>query len=186
MATGTRRNIEAECLVLFDQVLTALAIRDAVRGYGASNRFDPSFELVGQQRFQFGDLRVELPDRTVVVEVESGGGLTNLVKYWPFASLTPKPILLLHAFGQGSLNDYISHLRLWDFTWAKMREEIWSRPNPRLFAKRFQYTHGADAAAGCCRRIVSQVPLAAARRSTRQVFQFEPQNTKLTGEAAGG
>ena len=86
--------------------------------YGSGNRFDPGFCLIGSQRFQFGDLRVELADRLVVVEVESGGGLTNLVKYWPPTPTGDRPILLIHAFGQVSANDYLSHLRLWDFVWG--------------------------------------------------------------------
>lgn len=140
-----RRDIEAECLATFDHVLAELGLQAGGRGYGAGNRFDPGFELMGQQRFQFGDLRVVMQDRLVVVEVESAGGLTNLVKYWPLAqSLTP-PILLLHAFGQCSANDYLSHLRLWDFVWGKMRAELWRHPEPRLYARRFQYVHDQPA-----------------------------------------
>lgn len=144
MAETMRRNIESECLIAFETVLAHLDMTVTGRGYGASNRFDPGFGLMGQQRFQFGDLRIDLADRVVVIEVESAGGVTNLVKYWPLAETAMKPILLLHAFGQGSLNDYISHLRLWDHVWEKMRSELWSRPVPKLFACRFQYTHGAD------------------------------------------
>jgi hypothetical protein len=142
MAEGARKNIEAECLLAFDKVLAELGFAASCRGYGAANRFDPGFGLVGQQRFQFGDLRVDLPDRIVVVEVESGGGSTNLVKYWPLATSLDRPLLLLHGFGQGSANDYLSHLRLWDFLWAKMRDDLWAEPTPRLFGRRFQYTHG--------------------------------------------
>jgi hypothetical protein len=143
MLKSTRKNIEAQCLLLFDAVISDLGLA-CCRGYGAANRFDPGFGLIGQQRFQYGDLRVDLPDRVVIVEVESGGGATNLVKYWPLASSLDRPHLLLHGFGQGSRNDYVSHLHLWDFLWSKMREEIWSAPNPRLFARRFQYTSGSD------------------------------------------
>jgi hypothetical protein len=136
-----RRNIEAECLVAFEEVLQELQRVVDGRGYCGDNRFDPGFNLVGQQRFQFGDLRVALDDRIVVVEVESGGGLTNLVKYWPLAETSTRPILLLHAFGQGSVNDYLSHLRLWDYVWGKTQRDLWNRPDPRLFARRFQYVH---------------------------------------------
>lgn len=146
MADAPRKNIEAECLIAFEHVLLELGIKPTGRGYGGDNRFDPGFNLIGQQRFQFGDLRIDLPDRIVVVEVESGGGITNLLKYWPLAGANSRPILLLHAFGQNSLNDYVSHLRLWDFAWDKMRGDLWSRDEPRLFARRFQYTHGAEAA----------------------------------------
>jgi hypothetical protein len=75
----------------------------------------------------------------VIVEVESGGGLTNLVKYWPLAEQTEKPILLFHVFGQGSANDYVSHLHLWDFTWNKMSEQLWRTETPKLFARKYQF-----------------------------------------------
>lgn len=173
-----RRNIEAECLLAFEAVLAELGVSVAGRGYGANNRFDPGFGLVGQQRFQFGDLRADLPDRTIVVEVESGGGLTNLVKYWPLAAAVEKPILLLHAFGQGSLNDYVSHLRLWDHTWNKMKAELWVIDNTRLFACRFQYTHAADdrlrTAATALRNCLT-LPLDDA---LRKVFAYEPQTAR--------
>src|SRR3954452_7303983 len=53
-------------------------------GQGGGNRFGLSgWELTLGQQFQFGDLRVETPTTTVVVEVESGGGIGNLAKYWP-------------------------------------------------------------------------------------------------------
>lgn len=146
MAVATRKNIEAECLLAFDQILTELGCPRACRGQGAKNQFDPDFGLVGRQQFQFGDLRCDyLEDRIVVVEVESGGGTTNLVKYWPQARRLNRPLLLLHGFGQGSANDYLSHLRLWDFLWGKMREDLWADQPPKMFAMRFQYTH-ADVA----------------------------------------
>lgn len=159
MLKAVRKNIEAECLLLFDAVVSELGL-SCYRGYGASNRFDPGFGLVGQQRFQYGDLRVELADRVVVVEVESGGGATNLMKYWPLVTHLDRPHLLLHGFGQASRSDYISHLRLWDFLWAKMRDELWRSPNPSLFARRFQYTGGSDmelaAAAQLFRKCLTQ------------------------------
>lgn len=136
-----RRDIEAECLQAFEDVVNEVGLTVDGRGYGASNRFDPGFNLVGQQRYQFGDFRVMLEDRVVVVEVESGGGLTNLVKYWPLAEHTALPILLIHAFRQGSANDYLSHLLLWDFTWAQMRKQIWRETTPKLFARRYTFSH---------------------------------------------
>ena len=136
-----RRDIEAECLQAFEAVVSELGLPVGGRGYGAANRFDAGFTLVGQQRYQFGDLRVVLEDRVVAVEVESGGGLTNLVKYWPLAEHTTLPLLLIHAFGQGSANDYLSHLLLWDFTWAKMRDQIWRATPPTLFARRYTFSH---------------------------------------------
>lgn len=83
--------------------------------------------------FQFGDLRVELPSHTVVVEVESAGGVTNLVKYWECieSKRTEKPIKLLHVYLQKSVNDYEAHLLVWRFLSAKMRESL----GPKLEAQ---------------------------------------------------
>ena len=169
-----RRDLEAECLEAFRHVLGELGLRPDGHGYGSANRFDAGFAIVGQQRFQFGDLRVVKPDRIIVVEVESAGGMTNLVKYWPLAVSTDVPILLLHAFGQSSANDYLSHLCLWDFVWEKMRAELWSRPAPMLFATPFRFTKadpaGLAAAADAFRTCLSQ-PLADV---LREVFRFNP------------
>lgn len=53
-------------------------------GQGGGNSFGvDGWELTLLQQFQFGDLRVETSAATIVVEVESGGGVDNLVKYWP-------------------------------------------------------------------------------------------------------
>ncbi len=104
--------------------------------------FDPGLGLPGKlQWFEFGDLQVRLEDRIVIVEVETGGGLTNLVKYWPLSERpeTP-PMLLLHVFATGTRNNYVSHLRLWEFTWEKMKQDIWRCAEPRLFAQEFQFT----------------------------------------------
>jgi hypothetical protein len=172
MAPIKRRDIETECLTVFRHVLNDLKLYAPGCGYGGDNRFDAGFSLVGKQRFQFGDLRVALPDRIVIVEVESGGGLTNLVKYWPLADGLEAPILLLHAFGQASANDYLSHLCLWDYVWQKMRTELWDRPKPKLFPKRFRFTHtepaGLKAAAEEFRACLTQ-PLADV---LRQVFGY--------------
>jgi hypothetical protein len=46
-----------------------------------------------------------------VIEVESGGGLTNLVKYWPMpgAELGDKRFVLADLFMISSESDYIAH-----------------------------------------------------------------------------
>ncbi len=174
-----RRDIEAECLCTFERVLNDLGLEVNGRGYGANNRFDPGFNLVGQQRFQYGDLRVVLEDRIVVVEVESAGGLTNLVKYWPLVQSSTKPILLLHAFGQCSANDYLSHLRLWDFIWARMRSELWACAPPAMYAQRFQHVHddptGLQAVALAFRRCLTE-PLPVV---CREVFGYTARHTGL-------
>ena len=110
-------------LTQFENVLT-------VQGQNQQNRFDiPGWELQRHQQFQFGDLRIETPSRTVVVELESAGGLTNLVKYWPLLELQPptKRLVLLHVFHLVSEEDYIAHRRLWSYTVERMREYLESR-----------------------------------------------------------
>lgn len=175
-----RKDIEAETLRAFESVAAALGLAIDGRGYGAANRFDPDFGLTGQKRFQFGDLRIALPDRIVIVEVESGGGLTNLVKYWPLAESDTPPVLLLHAFGQNSVNDYLSHLRLWDFTWGKMRERLWAANDPKLFAQRYTFTHGVpaglSAAAEAFRRCLTEaLPIV-----LREIFGYNTTNNRLS------
>lgn len=71
----------------------------------------------------------------MVVEVESGGGVTNLAKYWPHlaAGRPPKRFVLAHLFLVSSTGGYISHRRLWEFLVARMREDraargvLWGR-----------------------------------------------------------
>lgn len=163
MKTSTRENLELASLAAFEQVVVELQIAESHRGYAGTNRFDAGLDIVGQQRFQYGDLRVPLPDRIVVVEVESGGGLTNLVKYWPLANAATVPILLLHAFGQSSVNDYLSHLLLWDFVYGKMRADLERDKPPVFFARAFRFTaadHGGLADAVNAFRACLTLPLA--------------------------
>lgn len=97
------------------------------RGLGTANRFGiPGWELAPGQRFQFGDLRIESEHVTVVVEAESGGGVTNLVKYWPHlaSGKPPKRFVLAHLYLVGSTGDFISHRRLWSFQCERMREDL--------------------------------------------------------------
>ncbi len=78
----------------------------------------------GNTYFQFGDYRLEMEGFTLIVEVESSGGVTNLLKYWyclaELAGQIKKPLVLLHVYIQSSAHDYESHLKLWDFLSAKM------------------------------------------------------------------
>ena len=68
---------------------------------GLANRFEiRGWELPVLQHFQFGDLRIGGEHTTVVIELKSAGGLTNLVKYWPLLAegrLT-KRFVLAHIF----------------------------------------------------------------------------------------
>jgi len=95
-------------------------------GQSSGNRFSVlDWNLPPLQSFQFGDLRYELPDRTVVIEIESAGGVTNLVKYWPYLREKPgKFFILLHVFHIQSSGDYMAHRKLWDFTVDRMREDL--------------------------------------------------------------
>ncbi len=124
-----RKDIEAGVIARFEDVasdaLTKAEGWTIFRGMGAANRIAPSsWNLKSTQQFQFGDLRVELHDRTVVVETESGGGETNLVKYWSIVEELTKPLALIHLFGMMSENDYISHRMLWSFLLEKMRRDF--------------------------------------------------------------
>ena len=180
-----RRDLEAESLKVFEAVAEEMGLPIDGRGYGATNRFDAGFSLLGQQRYKYGDLRIMLEDRIIVVEVESGGGLTNLVKYWPLAEQATLPILLFHAFGQCSANDYLSHLLLWDFTWAKMKEQIWSYRAPKLFARRYAFsykdTEGLVQAASDFRRCLTE-PLSIIQSDIFDYPQYILGSTSQTNE----
>ena len=96
-------------------------------GQAASNRFAiPGWPLSVRQQFQFGDLRVEGPRSTVVIEIESAGGVTNLVKYWPFlaARTFEKPLTLAHLFLIHSDGDYVAHRLLWAFVVNRMADDL--------------------------------------------------------------
>jgi hypothetical protein len=85
--------------------------------------------------FEFGDLRVDTPKRHIVIEVESAGGITNLLKYW-FCLEKKKitrPLVLLHLFGMSSANDYASHLILWRHFARVMTTRFRGRFSARLF-----------------------------------------------------
>lgn len=100
------------------------------QGQNAANRFDiPDWDLPVLQQFQFGDLRLETPSETIIVEVESAGGVTNLVKYWPFlaSKAVEKPLILLHLFRAASEGDYIAHRRLWGYLVERMKEDLQTR-----------------------------------------------------------
>ena len=120
----TRQNTETLALAPFRALAEELGLTH-ISGQGGTNRLP----IRPNVYFQFGDLRVELPRCTIVVEVESGGGVTNLVKYWEcFASQRlEKPIKLLHVFLQKSANDYEAHLVLWRFLAAQMAESLGSK-----------------------------------------------------------
>ena len=118
-------------------------------GMGGLNRIAPhAWELKVIQRFQFGDLRYESDTVRVIVEVESGGGLTNLVKYWPMlgAELGDKRFILAHLFMVSSEFDYIAHRRLWKYLVDRMRHDLDVRGckwNVDWHAQMFTYGHSS-------------------------------------------
>lgn len=82
-------------------------------------------------------MRVDTPGRHIIIEVESAGGVTNLVKYWygVEAGEITRPMTLLHIFAQVSSDDYASHLLLWDHVTDKMRAAL----GDRLTVNRYTY-----------------------------------------------
>jgi hypothetical protein len=120
-ADTKRRKLEQQALKRFKEV--AKCYTDDVNfGHGDTNKI----AKLGRSSFQFGDLRVNTPNRHIIVEVESAGGVTNLVKYWYCLEERhiAKPIHLLHIFAQASENDYIRHLHLWDSLAVKMSNDL--------------------------------------------------------------
>ena len=128
-----RRNLEAETLHHFAEVADRMGLT-IFRGQRGDNRL----LLGGNNYFQFGDLRVETDMRTVVIETESGGGVTNLAKYWYWIrrNAPSKPITLLHLFKQKSEHDYVAHLKLWDFLADEIMKDVGEHLNPRRFCFR--------------------------------------------------
>lgn len=79
-----------------------------------------------QQQFQFGDLRIELPTVTVLVETESAGGVGNLVKYWPLlrSGALDKRLVIIHLYMLTSEGDYMAHRKLWSFLLDRMDMDL--------------------------------------------------------------
>ena len=102
-------------------------------GQGRGNRL----VLMGNNYFQFGDLRVDTPTGHIVIEAESAGGVTNLIKYWYClkSALIRRPMTLIHLFRQTSSQDYVAHLKLWDFLCDRMKSDLAGE----FDAIRFQY-----------------------------------------------
>ena len=136
-ADTKRRNLEQQALEGFKEV--AKRYTENVN-FGHNN--ENKIAELGRSSFQFGDLRVNTPNRHIIVEVESAGGVTNLVKYWYCLEegLIVKPIYLFHLFAQASANDYRSHLQLWDFLAEKMRKALGNK----FSAEKYTYRNSAE------------------------------------------
>jgi len=126
-----RANIEQEMLREFIKIAEKHRYKP-VSGQGIDNRI----MLEGNLYFQFGDLRVDTSSSHVVIEVETAGGVTNLVKYWYCfkRGIISKPIVLLHIFNTSSESDYGSHLLLWDYLWSRMNNDLGNH----IVARRFK------------------------------------------------
>lgn len=117
---------EAELLAHLRVVADGLGI-ECVTGQGSSNRFGiDGWGLSGLQQFQFGDLRIELPTTSVLVETESAGGVGNLVKYWPLLRTggRERRLVLIHLYMLASDGDYIAHRKLWSFLVDRMDTDL--------------------------------------------------------------
>ena len=120
-----RINHEVTALTPFREAAVSYGI-SFHSGQNAANRISITQGIY----YQFGDLRAELPHLTIIVEVESsGGGATNLTKYWECyeTGRLTKPIKLLHIFQQKSINDYESHMVVWRFLCKKMHAALGNR-----------------------------------------------------------
>ncbi|SHF52518.1 hypothetical protein SAMN02746089_02093 [Caldanaerobius fijiensis DSM 17918] len=118
-----RMNIEGEILKKFVEMAHKYGY-NVFKGQGKDNRII----IDGNTYFQFGDLRVDTETYHIVIEAESAGGVTNLVKYWycleKNLDIIKKPIVLFHVFHQSSEADYGSHLSLWRFLRDKMQTAV--------------------------------------------------------------
>lgn len=131
----SRQKLEQQALRPFVDAATDAGLQ-CCQGQGLTNRLS----LKPNVYFQFGDLRIELPTLTIIVEVESSGGVTNLAKYWESfdSGRIAKPVKLLHLFRQKSVNDYEAHLVVWRFLSARMQAEL----APRFSCESSTYREG--------------------------------------------
>jgi len=136
-----REDLEGIALSQFENVAHRHGF-PVFKGQGTKNRI----HISGNTYYQFGDLRVETSTHHVVLEVESAGGVTNLVKYWycledaALSKYFPKGLILFHVFHQNSLNDYGSHLALWEF----LVNQMYASTGERIQAFRYTYRTPSD------------------------------------------
>lgn len=137
MEKNTRENYETKAIELFKSIIIKHK-HNFYTGLGANNRIT----LKGLNFFQFGDLRVDIGSKYLVIEFESGGGVTNLAKYWYclsenniFLQQIKKPIVLFHIYKLKTTKDYFSHLSVWDFIWNIMKKDL----SDKIIAKKYTY-----------------------------------------------
>ena len=135
-----RRNLEHEALQPFEEIAEKY-------GFHFYTKRDNRIFLPGKANFQFGDLRVNTLTHHVVIEIESAGGVTNLVKYWYCLALNPPPtqislpIILIHVFQQTGPHSYEAHLNLWEFLWSEMQKAL---DDKKIRASKFTYHEVSD------------------------------------------
>jgi hypothetical protein len=135
---------ESEALARFQAIATSYG-HEHFSGQGLKNRII----IAGNVYHQFGDLRVDLPWCTLIVEVESSGnGTTNLVKYRESfeSGRLKKPMKLLHIFRQVSANDYQAHMVVWRFLFPKIQASLGEKFEGHLLTYRDGIPSSLDSA----------------------------------------
>jgi hypothetical protein len=146
-----RTSFEAQAIAALRVAIGDRVLAEPMSGMGGANRIAPgSWELKVMQRFQFGDLRYEAEHARVIVEVESRGGLTNLVKYWPMLGeeLSDKRFVLAHLFMVSSEFDCIAHRKLWEYAVERMQHDLDGRGcqwDTNWHARMYTYGHATAA-----------------------------------------
>jgi hypothetical protein len=102
--------------------------------------------------FEFGDLRVEFKNSRIIMEIDTAGGVTNLMKYFyildnpdKFKSsqiVISKPTRMLHIFVRKNANDYKAHEILWEYLYKSYNSKAGS------FKANFMSWDGSDDAKG--------------------------------------
>ncbi len=118
----SKRAYENAALEVFQNIVKKHGLR-AISGQTVNNRLTVSNHIY----FQFGDLRVTTKTKHIVIEIDVGGGISNLVKYWyalNYLANPQLPITLLHLFFTSTKHEYESHFAMWDFFKDKMEVDF--------------------------------------------------------------
>ena len=156
--------IERLCSLLPKEELNkkGLKIYTGQKGY---NRVSLSNYEHSHSYFEFGDLRLEFDRSRMIVEVDTAGGVTNLVKYYymlnepdqfNFSDIIPDKITyLLHIFVCKDGNDYLAHRRLWLYLSRKLEAtnfradmEIWNTNDSESQIVESKFKHILEDAVG--------------------------------------
>jgi len=126
-----RQDYEAQAIQPFCDVLSQHGLK-----WNSGQKADNRIVVARNISYQFGDLRFSEGGRHLVVEVESAGGVTNLVKYWYCLreGLITGKLFLFRVFWQVTPDSYRSHRVVWDLLRGEMEKEF-----PEQF-KAWQYS----------------------------------------------